>query len=111
MLEKNHAYWPFTSTGPASGGCHGVAAARVILAITRHQSQTRLIFIALHEVKMTSGSHGACLTHGAFVVRDDHEAQERVFQQEGEHSSPFNIRRLLAQNEVPNTDRRVPCRG
>ncbi len=43
----------------------------------------------------------------AYAVTDDHEAQERVFQQEGEHASPFHIRRNLTQNEVPNTDRRV----
>jgi ParB family chromosome partitioning protein len=43
----------------------------------------------------------------AYAVTDDHEAQERVFQQEGEHASTFHIRRLLTQNEVPNTDRRV----
>ncbi len=43
----------------------------------------------------------------AYAVTDDHEAQERVFQQEGDHASAFQIRRLLTQNEVPGTDRRV----
>jgi ParB family chromosome partitioning protein len=43
----------------------------------------------------------------AYAVTDDHEAQERVFQQEGDHTSAFHIRRLLTQNEVSGTDRRV----
>jgi ParB family transcriptional regulator, chromosome partitioning protein len=43
----------------------------------------------------------------AYAVTDDHEAQERVFQQEGDHASAFQIRRLLTQNEVPGTDMRV----
>jgi ParB family chromosome partitioning protein len=43
----------------------------------------------------------------AYAVTDDHEAQEHVFQQEGDHAQPFQIRRLLTQNEVPATDRRV----
>jgi ParB family transcriptional regulator, chromosome partitioning protein len=43
----------------------------------------------------------------AYAVTDDHEAQERVFQQEGDHASAFQIRRLLTQNEVSGTDRRV----
>jgi ParB family transcriptional regulator, chromosome partitioning protein len=39
----------------------------------------------------------------AYTVTDDHEAQERVFRQEGGHASAFHIRRLLKQNEVPAT--------
>lgn len=43
----------------------------------------------------------------AYAVTDDHAAQEQVFQQEGDHATPFQIRRMLTQNEVPATDRRV----
>lgn len=43
----------------------------------------------------------------AYAVTDDHAAQERVFQQQGDHASTFQIRRLLTQNEIPGTDNRV----
>jgi len=43
----------------------------------------------------------------AYAVTDDHEAQERVFQQVGTDGTPSYIRRLLTQNEVSATDRRV----
>ncbi|HEV8414175.1 MAG TPA: ParB/RepB/Spo0J family partition protein [Bryobacteraceae bacterium] len=43
----------------------------------------------------------------AYAVTHDHDAQERVFQQEGDHASTFHIRRLLTRNELPGTDKRV----
>lgn len=42
----------------------------------------------------------------AFAVTDDHAAQEQVFRQVGA-AAPSYIRRLLTENEIPASDRRV----
>jgi ParB family chromosome partitioning protein len=43
----------------------------------------------------------------AFAITDDHTLQERVWKQEGEHSSRRDILHALTETQVPTSDRRA----